>query len=289
MNIIQIVFLPLSNNLKTMKKLLLASILLIVISSCETKEAKINQAKEAVMSFITSVPFENYDLMYKIYPTFKEVRSFWKVSDYVIQSANLNENTIIVVGKAKNVEILFEVEKIDGKYQITKSKGLCSDFNSDLYKYCKKIGCLGLNNYDSEISKICKEKELQFNTLVYQIKENIESNCILENHTVSKTYDWVSGDITLKNYSRFTIPGYSYNIYVLYKDNIGNTVFTSKESISNFESIPFGQGKTIHVYQPNSNSFQKISIKLEIISTKFIESIISENAEGINCSYSNNL
>lgn len=271
-----------------MKKLLLMVTLIIALSSCETKEAKINSSKDVVMSFITNLSFDNYDLMYKTYPAFRDVKTYWKLKDFHIQNAELSENTVIIFGKSQNTEVLFEVEKIGGKYQITKSKGLSSDFNSNLYKYCKKIGCIGLNNYDSEISIICKDKEYEFNQLVRTIKETIENKVSMENHTVTKSYGYASGNITLKNYSRFTIPGYSYNLYVNYTDNQGNTIFTSKE-ILNFESIPYGQSKTINVFETNSSSFQKVGIILKIVNTEFIEDIIAVHAEGSNCNYSNNL
>lgn len=180
------------------------------------------------------------------------------------------------------------MEKINGKYIIQKSKGLSSDFNSNIYKYCKKIGCISENNYDAEISKICKEKRPQFNLLVEKIKKNIEENILLENHTVTQQYDWASGDITIKNTSRFTIPSFSYNLYILYSDKNENIIFTSKE-IANYESIPYGQSNTVHVFEQNTNSFEKVGVSLKIINSSFIEEIIAEYAEGNNCSYSNNL
>jgi len=271
-----------------MKKILSVFILMIVLNSCETKETKINKSKETVMSFVTNLSFDNYDLMFKTYPTFRDVKTYWKLKDFNIQNAELSDNTVIIIGKSQNIEVLFEVEKIDGKYQITKSKGLSSEFNSNLYKYCKKIGCIGLNNYDSKISKICKDKQYEFSQLVGAIKETIENKVSMENHTVTKSYGYASGNITLKNYSRFTIPGYSYNLYVNYTDNQGNTIFTSKE-ILNFESITYGQSKTINVFETNSSSFQKVGIILKIVNTEFIEDIIAEHAEGDNCNYASNL
>ncbi|MBP8994458.1 MAG: hypothetical protein KBG30_11710 [Bacteroidales bacterium] len=262
--------------------------LIISLLSCESNEQKINKAKDAVQSFVTNLSFDNYDEMFKVYPSFKNVQTYWKLQDFNIKNSVLNENTIILTGSSNEREILFEVEKIDGKYIITKSKGLSSYFNSNLYKYCKKIGCIGTKSYDADISKICKENEFQFNQLVKKIKGNIEDNVWMINHTVTKKYDWASGDITIKNNSRFTIPGYSYSLYVNYTDSKGNILFTSKE-ISNFESIPYGQSKTIHVFESNSSSFQKVGISLKIISTNFIEQIIAEYAEGYNCTYSDNL
>lgn len=269
-------------------KIIFAIGLIISLISCETNEKKINKAKVVVQSFVTNLSFDNYDKMFESYPSFKEVRTYWKLPDFNIKSATLNENIITLTGSSDEREILFEVEKIEGKYVITKSKGLSADFNSNLYKYCKKIGCIGTNSYDADVSKVCKENEFQFNQLVKEIKENIENSVWMLNHTVTKNYGWASGDITIKNDSRFTIPGYSYSLYVNYTDSKGNLLFTSKE-MSNFESIPYGQSKTIHVFESNSSSFQKVGISVKIISTNFIEQIIAEYAEGYNCTYSDNL
>jgi hypothetical protein len=124
--------------------------------------------------------------------------------------------------------------------------------------------------------------------LVKKIKRNIEDSVWMINHTVTKDYGLVSGDITIKNESRFTIPGDSYRLYINYSDSKGNLLFTSEE-ISNYESIPYGQSKTINVFETNSNSFQKVGISLKIIDTNFIEQLITEHAEGYNCTYSDNL
>lgn len=271
-----------------MKKLLLFSTLILVLYSCETDEKKTNSSKEVVMSFMSNLAFDNYDLMLSTYPTIRDVNTYWKLKDFGVTSAVLNNNIVTVIGKSQDKEVLFVVEKINGKYLITKSKGLSSYFNSNLYNYCKKIGCIGLNNYDADISSICKDKEFEFNKLVRYIKETIEKDVVMENHTITKSYGFISGDITFKNYSRFTVPGYSYNLYVNYYDSQGNTLFNSKET-SNYESIPFSQSKTINIFETNSSTFKKVGIKLNVINSEFIEKIIAEYAEGNNCIYSNNL
>lgn len=280
-------------NVKSSSKILTKYFFFLLIGatflySCESKESKINKAKDIVITFTNNLSFDNYDVIYKYYPSFKDVQQYWKLKDFKITSATLTDNTITVIGKSKNTEILFEIEKINGEYIIKKSKGLSSDFNSNIYKYCKKIGCISDNNYDAEISKICKEKRPQFNFLIEKIKKNIEENILLENHTVTQQYDWASGDITIKNNSRFTIPQFSYNLYILYTDSNENVIFTSKE-IANFESIPYGQSNTVHVFEQNTNSFEKVGISLKIINSTFIEELIAEYAEGQNCLYSNNL
>jgi len=272
-----------------MKKLIFLSLFLITLISCESDNTRMDKAKEKVSSFMSNLMFDNYDLMYKAYPDFKKVKSYWKLKDFKIKSCYIDEQKVVtVIGESGIKQVLFEIKKVDGNYFITKSKGLCSDFESELYKFCKKIGCIGTNSYDSEISEICGTKQFEFSRLVQKIKDNIEENVILENHTVTKNYGWLSGDVTLKNYSIFSIPGRTYSLYINYIDGQGNIVFTSKE-VLNFDNIPYNQSKTIHVFESNSNSFQKIGIKLKLTSTDFIESVLAENAQGYNCSYSNNL
>ena len=263
--------------------------IILILSSCETKESKINSAKEVVMTFMNNLLFDNYDTMYDLYPSFKNVKTYWKLNDFHITNATLNNNLITVIGKSYDTELFFEIEKLNGKYIIIKSKGLSSDFGSNLYKYCKRIGCIRSNSYDEEISKICIEKRYQFNELIRSIKEKIENNFGMLNHNVTKSsYGSVSGEITVKNNSRFTIPKYSYHLYINYCDNKGDILFTSEETL-NYESIPSGQNKTIHVFELNGNSFQKIGVSLKIINAVFIEEIIAEYAEGNNCIYSDNL
>ena len=262
--------------------------LILMLCSCETKEHKIKEAEEIVTTFINNLWFDNYVVMYDLYPSFRNVNTYWKLKNFNITNTTLNNDIITIIGNSADIEVFFEVKKIRDKYIITKSKGLSSDFNTNLYKYCKNIGCIGQNSYDEEISRICMENKNKFNELVRNIKEAIENSVWLLNHTVTKNYGYTSGEITVKNNSRFTIPKYSYNLYVNYTDKKGENLFTSKH-ISNYESIPYGENKTIHVFELNSSSFQKIGISLKIIDADFIEEIISQYAEGYNCIYSNNL
>jgi hypothetical protein len=144
--------------------------LIISLISCETKEQKISQAKDVVETFVANLSFDNYNEMFKIYPSFKDVETYWKIKNFSVSNSILNENTIILTGTYNESEILFVIEKNDGKYRITKSKGLSSDFNSNLYKYCKRIGCIGTDSYDADVSRICKENKFEFNQLVEETK-----------------------------------------------------------------------------------------------------------------------
>lgn len=272
-----------------MKKLLLL-IFAVSLISCESDEQKLKKAETTVKSFISNLQFDNYDKLFSFYPTFKEVETYWKLNSIVISSSNINpDESITVIGNSNNRQVLFELQKQNNQYLIINSKGLSTYYDSNIYRYCKKIGCIGTNEYDADISIICKEKKYEYDKLVDDLKRRIEEKTILENHNISKSYGMVSGDITIKNYSRFTIPGYAYKIYVQYLNSKDEIVFTSNESLSNFQSIPFSQSKTIHVFENNVKGFRKVNIKLSLTSTNFIEEIISENVEGNNCTYSNNL
>jgi hypothetical protein len=263
--------------------------LLITLSGCESDKSRMEKSTQIVTSFISNLSLDNYELMYKSYPAFKEVKTYWKPQDFKIKSTSVSEDeTVTVLGKFAERDAMFQLKKVNGKYVIVHSKGLSSDFNSSLYKYCKNIGCIRPDSYDAEVSKICAEKKDDFESLVYRIKNSIESNFELVNHTLRDDYGYVSGDITVKNNSRFTIPSRSYNIYYHFTDGDGNIVFTSKE-VFNYEIIPYRQGLTRHLMERSSGNFQRIKVQLKLISTDFIENIIAENATGANCSMNNDL
>jgi len=177
---------------------------------------------------------------------------------------------------------LFNLKNKDGKYIITDSKGLASVFNSPIYKYCKKIGCIGTSDYDKDISQICSDKQEDFNSLVYKVKNNIESNFTIQNNNLTINYGYVSGNVTVKNNSRFSIIGRTYEIYYHFLNSSGQIVYTKKE-MANYQTIPYGQSITENLFESNSDGFSKIKVELKIISTDFIEEIIAENIEGNNC------
>ena len=269
-----------------MKKVLFFCMLFALVS-CDSKETKLNKAKEVVSIFASNSTFGNLEKLPLYYPNLKELKGrFLVLKDFQILNAVLNEKTISIIGKAQGNEVLFEVEKENGKYIITKTKGLSMFVYSNLYKYCKQIGCMKGDNYDVEISKICSEKEFQFYSLVEIIKREIEQNVRLENHTVQGGYGYVTGSITYKNYSKFTIPRDTYNLYVEYLNSKGKILF--KEKTVEFATLTYGESNTTWVSKDIQGA-SKIAVSLEITNTDFIEKILAEHAKGNDCTYSNNL
>jgi hypothetical protein len=263
--------------------LLLVILFTIFFISCESDKIRKEKSEEIVKSFIANLTLDNYDLLYKYYPDFQKVKRYWEIDDFKITSTTIDEDkSISIIGTSKLGNILFNLKSKDGKYIITDSKGLASVFNSPIYKYCKKIGCIGTSDYDKDISQICSDKQDDFNTLVYKVKNNIESNFTIQNNNLEINYGYVSGNVTVKNNSRFSIISRNYEIYYHFLNSSGQIVYTKKE-MANYQTIPFGQSVTEHLFESNSDGFSKIKVELKIISTDFIEEIIAENIEGNNC------
>ncbi len=273
--------------MKIIRKVLII-VTLFSLFSCESEETKLNKAKEVVKLFASSTAFDDKEKMYLHYPNIKEIKGRYLVlRNFEIIEASLNDNIVSVIGKSQGREIFFDVKKESGKYIIIRSKGLSMFFNSNLYKYCLQIGCIKEGDYDAEISKICNDKEPDFYILVESIKYIIEKSVGLENHTVREGYlNDISGDITYRNYSNYTIPSGTYNLYVKYMDKNENILFKNKEYVRS--TLAYGQSNTIWVSEDVRRA-TKIAISLEIINTEFIERIIAEHAKGNNCIYSNNL
>jgi hypothetical protein len=271
-------------------RLLILSILSLVFYSCESDKSRIEKCNEIVKTFVANLPLDNYEVLYKNYPDFRKVKSYWKLNDFKITNTTIDDDkTVSIIGVSEQLgNILFNLKKVKGKYLIINSKGLASVFNTSLYKYCKKIGCIGVNDYDKDISQICSDKENEFESLVYRIKKNIEQNVMVQNNNLSNNFGYVSGEVTIKNYSRFSIPGRTYEIYFHFLNYNDDIVFTKKE-ILNYESIQYGQSVTHRLFESSRGNFEKIKAELKLTSTDFVKEIIAENITGSNCEVGNDL
>lgn len=277
--------------LNLMRNILFFCLLLCLIA-CETNEDKINKAKEVVTLFISSCNLKNFEDIYTYYPASKEMDSFWKLNDFKVTNTIVKNEVVIIIGRAEKREVYFEIKKEKENYIITKTKGLSIYLNTNLYTFCKNIGCIPSNSYDVEISKVCVQNKPQFKNLVTKIKNEIESNVGLVNISANKeqmtNQVWVRGDIEYKNSSRYSIPSSTYNLYINFLDINGNILLKKQDYFSG--SISFGESNFISLFEMNINDkVEKVSVSLEITDTNFIENIIAKYAEGDNCKYLNNL
>jgi hypothetical protein len=278
-----------------MKKLVYL-IIVVMFFSCESEEQKKQKAQEVVQALISNIQVDNYESIYEYYPSFKNwIGSYYKYNSVTITSTMLKDDgTVEIFANAGGSnQLFFALEKVDGNYKIMRSKGLSAYFNSDIYKYCKKIGCIGNNETDLDIGRICGDNKSDFNYLVRRIKNKIEDRFILENQSLTKAGGYgiplyVAGDIIVKNNSRFTIPRFSYDIYIKFLNNKNEELYKFKYS-TNFSDIPFNSSEKLHLMQDVKNSFRKVDVELVILKTDFIEELIGNHAEGSFCNYDDNL
>lgn len=254
-----------------------------LFNSCDTDKTKKDKSEEVVKNFVANLALDNYDLLYTYYPNFKKVKSYWRLDDFKITSTIINDdNSISIIGTSENGNIMFKIEKEGGKYKIIESKGVASVFNAPIYKYCKKIGCIGSNDYDKDISQICTDKQDEFNQFVNKVKTDIESNFDMQNNNLKLNYGYLSGNVTVRNNSRFSILGGTYKIYYHFLNTSGKIGYTLEES-SNYQNILYGQSITQNIFESNLSGYSKIQVEIKIISNNFIEKIIADNADGKNC------
>ncbi|GAA4292682.1 hypothetical protein [Aestuariibaculum suncheonense] len=274
-----------------MKKLLYLLVILILSLGCESEERQKQLAQEVVNAFISNILVDNYESMFEYYPSFRELNgNYWKYNSLELTSTIMKQDgSIEIFAKSRsNNQLFFKLIKIDGEFKIVNSKGLSAYYNSNLYKYCENIGCIALTDYDLEIAQVCEINKKDYNDLINSIKTRIEENTVLVNHTLSKSFGTVSGNITVKNRTRFTVPEYAYDIYVNFL-NTSNEVLFSYEDGNSFRSIPANGISTLLVFKDAKNGYAQVDVELKILKTDFIEKIIAEHSEGTRCIYSDNL
>jgi hypothetical protein len=258
---------------------------------------RIGECEDMVRSFISNAYVTNRNTIFDIYPLFTDIQPYNKIGDIVIETSSISSDksvTIICHESGRDEKkLLFELEYRNGKYIISQSKGLSIYCDSRLFSYCKRIGCLDDGAYDIQVSSVCADKQGEYERLVQKIKNEIESGFEIESHTleVRSMYGfskYVSGSISMKNNSRFSIPSRVYDIYIVYMDSNHNVILRKKILFDNYESILYGGIKTSSIYsETNVGSASRVNVELKLTSTDFIEDIIANYVEGENCFQTN--
>jgi len=88
--------------------------------------------------------------------------------------------------------------------------------------------------------------------------------------------------MSYKNFSDYSIPAYSYNIFLEYLNSKGEVVFTDKQ-LYHHEYIGANQTGNISIFKSNSSRFSRVRLKLKITDVSFIEKLIADVATGSNC------
>lgn len=251
--------------------------LAILFYSCRTSKDKINEAKEVITTFVKDLELENYQSIEKTYPDFSKIGKYWILNDFTINDSKIDNDTITIYGNYKKggqieEKIMFVLcEGKDNKYFILKSKGLSAFFGTNLYKFAKRVGCLNGLETDRDIAEACKKRETFFKQFLEVYKEKIEAAVKLENHNVTNSFGFVSGDVTVKNNSVIEIPAFSYDLYLILYDNNYNEIFRTKSN-SNVYAIPANGSINAMIHEQSNRGMAKIAIEIKLNDTSFLES-----------------
>ena len=269
-----------------MKKIILFIFTITILTSCAKQKSE-----TIVKSFILNLSQENFKVANELYPNFVLLKRYNEYQDLKITGTERNKYGYTFFCKSKDDEsVSFSVCLNNDKYIIESSKGLSAYIKTNLYKYCQNIGCINSNCNDEFISQVCIQKQQEYNELIEKIKLKIENSVRIENHTLRNEFGFISGSLTYKNNSNYTIPSNCYDLYLDYLNQNGKVIFTSEQKMQNYEDFQYSQIKTISsIMESCNNSFSRVKVKLIITNTNFIESLIAEYAKGSNGVYSDNL
>jgi S1-C subfamily serine protease len=278
-----------------MKKIIFLFALLLFLFGCESEKAKIEKSNQAVKSLISNLSVNNWADAYEYYPNLKKLAGAVNtnyLSNIKITSSDLINENVSVFGQLNignfSKDYLFKTKKIDGKWKVYESLGLSEFVNSDIHKYNQRIGCNGFN--DVELARNSIMNKASFNDIVKNIKNTIENSITIESNTLDASYGFTSGDVVIKNNSRYFIKGglynnYNYDLFYILKNSRGRELLRNKVTL--ISDITFGGTHRFLVSEFISSS--RVSVELRIRNTKFIKEIIGNYSEGNNCQYLGNL
>jgi len=273
-----------------MKQLLVLLVMAFTLFACKSDEQKINEARLVVEAFVKDIELENYTSAKKKYPSFSKMGKYWILYDFNITDAQIENNEVTVYGtyrqenvRDESIMFVLKPSETDGKYCIERSKGLSAYFGSNMYFFFKNVGCLRGLETDEEIEQACKDREQVYNSLVAQTVLAQQNSVIMESHSVTNSYGYISGDVTVKNTSDIGIPAFTYDIYLVFSDANGKEIYREK-SLSNVYDIPRNGSISVMVHQRSLRGMSKIGIDFKLTKTDWLERDVAHDpAKEITC------
>jgi hypothetical protein len=267
---------------------------LILVGCGPSDKELLRNAESTVQSFIDELNMQNFNSANDIYPEMSKISRYkipknFKVSSSKFTSANKNEVKIIGnYGAADNTKSMQFVlsKKESNTWEIIKSKGLSSYYESNLYNILKTSGCLTDIESDASIHQTCKNLEPKFESLVNEFKNDLENSIAFEKNgsNLSNSYNvYLSGELMLKNNSNISIPRFSYEIYIVFYDRNNNPSHSSKHQFTE-EPILANDYHQITVYSMDYHrDYRKYSAVVKITNDQFIRSYLARQGN-LNCS-----
>jgi hypothetical protein len=267
---------------------------LLLIGCGPSDEELIREAEKQVLFFIDELNMQNFDSAREIYPDLKKVTRYNIPKNFKISSTRFstdNKKEIKITGNYGKAEfskpVQFTLERTKkGSWLIKRSKGLSSYYESSLFNILKSSGCLKNIESDAAIHQQCQKMEPKFETLVDNFKKNLENNISFEKNgsNLKNNYNIsISGELMLRNNSNISIPGFAYDVYIIFYNRNGEPSHSSKYEF-NSSPILANQFHQITVFSMDYHrDYKSYSAVVQITDDRFIRSYLSQQGS-IDCS-----
>ena len=278
--------------MRLLSKIVIFISLVSILYSCKSDEELKNEANEFVNKFVNELLLKNYDYIEKVYPEFDGF-GYWiprefEISETIIES----DESITVYGiyhknKINSDQIKFNLIQENDSFKIRNTKGLSSYFNSSLYEYCIKKGYFNKSNIsidnDVDVSKVCKDRQVEFDFLINKCLEHVFSNVHMNkqqsNLTIQFYSTYISGDVQILNNTAFDISSNQFNFFLHFYSQ--NKICKSKE-ISEFPPIHINPNSYFNyrvIYEENTCNSSKYNIEVQLNDREEFAKEVVENLD----------
>ena len=263
----------------------------IVLMGCKRSEEEIlTSAEKTVLRFVDEVKLQNFKSAEETYPALAEFSSYRILKEFKINRSEIVDDIVKVFAEYKSpagndmhpIQFTLREEELD-RWMIINSKGLSPYIYQDVFTIAKRSGCITNIESDVQIEKDCMFLEKNIEKRVQEIKEHIEANVdfVMRGSNLSKSYGYISGEVTVMNTSGLSIPSYSYDLYVTFFNSQGDLIHAEK--VTAFGGLSQNELKQFSFFSSNiSRQYDKYSTLLRITDTDFIKRYIIQN-EVISC------
>ncbi len=258
---------------------------LFLLSCGPSNEEILKEAESVVQSFVDELNMQNFNSAEEIYPEMSKISRYNIPQNFNISSSKFtsDKKTEIKIignyGTAENTKPMQFVisNKENGNWKIIRSKGLSSYYESNLYNVLKTSGCMEDIESDASIHETCQNLEPKFESLVSEYKEIIENSISFEKSgsNLSNSYNIsISGELMLKNNSNISVPGFSYETYIVFYDRNDNLSHSSRYQF-NSDPILANDYHQITVFSMDYHrDYKKYSAIVKITDDQFIRSYL---------------
>jgi len=280
--------------MKRQIKYFLFCLSILLVGCGPSDEELLKEAESKVISFIDELNMQNFNSAKEIYPDFNNISRYNIPRNFKISSSKFiseNKNEVKIIGQygtdENSRQLQFVLNKIEsGSWQINKTKGLSSYYESSLYNILKTSGCMQDIESDVSIHQTCLQMEPKFESMVNKYKNDIENSIVFQSNGSSLSNNFnisISGDLMLKSNSNISIPGFSYDIYIVLYDRNGDISHSVKYEF-NSNPILANEYHQIRVFSMDYHpDYRKYSAVVKITDDNFIRSNLAQNGN-INCS-----